>query len=100
MDIREQKACNLWLRSLMAEDAGPGRLTGSWKADGQPNESHPQSQFTTLLHKHLTSSLVDHIQILIDRTGNYWEAWPQLTEAELGEVMKAGAANFFEPATP
>jgi len=97
MDNQEQVACTNWLISIMAEEAGLGVMVaghdpieGINLKDGE-SIGYPADEWEPVITKHLGTKLSNRIARLLLRTGNYWEAWPELTDAELGVIMKAGA---------
>lgn len=88
----ENQACKDWLQGLLKERLGPPK---------PPNllgmTTYPAGSAATVLQSLLPGRLVAKIQALAGSvTGFYWE---ELDEAELGTIMKAGAAEFLPMVT-
>ena len=101
MDNTEQMACKMWLVALMAEHAGEGETFGIYVNTPAPDIDYLDYEYVYALNTHLSEPLVERLMELCIQYNGFWLAWPCLTEAELGEVMKAGAARFlYSEATP
>ena len=87
------QAMSDWARSLGDEALGPG-------IDGIPH-MHPGNEYVDLFRHHLPSSTCRRIRngmhlAPLDANGNALlrDVWPQLTDEDVGLIMKAGAASF------
>ncbi len=96
MKIEERQACDLWVRSVMAEFAGrPIHVVQTPKsADGL--SLFYDSREWEAMFRAIVPSIADRIIELGLRLKNLWEVWPLLTEAELGTIMQTGAAKFLK----
>lgn len=103
MEPEEQKACDGWMHSVLAEVVGKGQP--SELKEGMPewmakngNVRYRRSEVKACLSSLIPPELVQRICSLVPLVGSYWQVWPLLTEAELGIIMQAGASKFLMPA--
>ena len=90
MEPEEGRACANWLRSLVAEAYGPPLPN---KPDGVM--AYPTDHIRTVLLNHVSPQLTTKVMDSGRPTGP--PHWEELTEADLGTIMKAGAARFLMP---
>ncbi len=99
MEPEEQQAIQKWLIAKIAEHAGVARRERPSKVGCGICVGYRRNQWQDMFNASLPPALCERIQQLINKTPEigYWDVWPQLTEAELGIIMQAGAAGFLIP---
>ena len=90
----EQQACDLWVKSAMAEFAGKPefKVPATNSADGS-SSFYDASEWKAMFRA-TVPTIAERILEAATISTNLWVIWPQLTEAELGIIMQAGAARF------
>lgn len=98
MEVEEQKACDLWVKSVMAEFAGlpDATVPAPSSADGV-SLFYDVSEWKAMFRS-AVPSIAERIIELATTMRVLWDVWPMLTEAELGTIMQVGASNFLMPA--
>ena len=95
MNHHERMACYNWSVAIMAEAKGKGQPSTA-KVE-MPSIIYKEGEIQEVIaQQDLPELLILQINRALDMGMGLYDIWPRLDDADLGAIMKAGAAKFLD----